>query len=144
MLHDVAGLDELLYGVGDFKLVSPRRFDLSDRIEYRGGKKVHAHERKIAFRRFRLLNELYESTTRFVKLGDAVPFRLRDALKRNHGVARSLIELSDQRGNPVAEDVVAEVDDERVLTHKVLGARDRVRDPERRALIDVGDVHAVL
>jgi len=25
------------------------------------------------------------------------------------------------------------------LTHKVLGARDRVRDPERRALVDVVD-----
>ena len=54
-----------------------------------------------------------------------------------------LLVLCHQWGNPVTQDVVAEVDDERVVRQEVLGTRDGMRDSERGTLIDIRDVHAV-
>jgi hypothetical protein len=44
----------------------------------------------------------------------------------------------------VTQDVIAEVDDERVVLQEVFSARDCVCDSQRSTLIDITDVYAVI
>ena len=79
-----------------------------------------------------------------VELGHAVVLRVRDLGEQDQRLGLVAPERGDQVLDPALEQVVAEVHDERVGAEERLGGQHRVREPERRVLLDVGDLDAEL
>ena len=92
---------------------------------------VDADEREVGLRHRRLLLELDDPFA--VELRDAEGARVVDVLEEDQRVRLRAPELLDHRLDPVPQQVVAEVDDERGAADRVLGGQHRVGKPERPA-----------
>ena len=102
-----------------------------------GGEHVDADQGQVRGRVLRLLDEAHDPLA--VELGDAVVLGVEHLGEQDQRVGLVAAEGLDQPGDPVAEQVVAEVHDERGVADELLGGEHRVGEPERLRLGDVGD-----
>src|SRR5258705_8340307 len=111
--HGEAPVDQVLDGVGDLELVPEARRDPVHRVEDLGAEHVHADELEVADRLLRL----------FDQTNDPVPVEPRDAEHLRVGNAREQdlrrrllrLELADELGDPLVQQVVVEIHDERLV-----------------------------
>ena len=75
-----------------------------------------------------------------VELGDAVVLRVRHAREQDQRLGLVAAEVRHQVLDAALEQVVAEVHHERVAAEERLRGQHGVREPERRVLLDVGDL----
>ena len=75
-----------------------------------------------------------------VQLGDAELLRGLDVRQQDLGVRLLGQELAHERRDAALDEVVAQVHDERLAADERLRDLDRVRQPERGLLLDVGDL----
>src|SRR5262249_31096547 len=114
-----------------------RRPDRLDGLEDGRVEHVHADQREIGRRILRFLHEPHDLT--IAKLGDAELVRIRHGGQENLAIGLVLAEPCDQRCQPLANEIVAEVHAERLGAEKALRHEHRVRQTEGRFLFDVRD-----
>ena len=144
--HDVrvdvqATLDQVLDGVGDLQLAAGRRLDAPDRLEDARVEHVDADQRQVALRLLRLLDQPHDLAVGG-ELGDPELLRVRHPGEQDLGVAAEAPELFHELGDAAGDQVVAQVHDERRVADEGLGDHHRVRETQRRLLLDVGDAGA--
>ena len=140
LLDRVPGVDQLLDRVGDLELATGRRLDRAGRVEDDRLEHVYADQRQVRRRIDGLFDEADDPLA--VELGDAVVLGIEHLGEQDQRVGLVAAERLDEPGDPVAEQVVAEVHHERGVAEELLGGQDRVREPERLRLGDVGHVGA--
>jgi hypothetical protein len=136
-IHAQAAVDERLDGVRDLELAAPGRLDRAGGVEDSGGEHVDAHEREVRLRLRRLLDEPRHIAP--VQLGDAVVLRIGHRREQDQGVGFLAPELIDEVDDAVAEQVVAQVHDERGVAEEWLRREHGVGEAERLVLLDVLD-----
>ena len=141
-LDALAAIDEVLDRVGDLELAARAGLDRPRRVVDARGEHVHPDEREVRRGLGRLLDEPHDPVA--VELGDAVVLRVGHGREQDQRVGCAGAEGLDEVGDPALQEVVAEVHDERVAVEERLGGQHRVREPERRVLLDVGDPDAEL
>src|SRR5918996_1161916 len=132
-----AGVDHPLDRVRDLELAPPGGLDAVDRLMHRSVEQVHADQRQVGDPLLRLLDEPDHTVP--LEHGHPEPLRLADLGQEDLRVRRVPLEPLDEAGDPLEEHVVAEVHHEVVVTEEVPGHDDRVRQPQRLVLGDVGD-----
>ena len=130
-------VDQVLDRVGDLQLAAPRRPDRPGRLHDRRREHVDADQGQVAARLGRLLGQPHHPAV--LQLGHAVRLRVGHALEQDHRVAGPGAEAVDQLGDAVAQEVVAEVHDERRAGQELLGGQHGVGEAQGRLLADVGD-----
>src|SRR6266704_2585819 len=147
-LHDggpdpTALFPQLVEGFRDLELVAPRWLLPPDDREDIFPEQVDSDQGELGLGRLRFLDQ-GDDVPLGVELRDAELLRVRDATEHHLGVIAFRLELVDHATDSALEDVVAQVDAERVVTGKRLRAKDRMGDSLRCALYDVGDIDAPL
>ena len=141
-LDPAIGLDQGVDRVGDLELPATGGLDRMGGLEDRRREHVDADQGHVAGRVLRLLDQPHDALA--IQLGDAVGGGIVDAREQDQGVGLGAAEDLDQVGDAVAEQVVAEVHDERALPQELLGREQGVGESERGLLLDVGDPRAEL
>src|SRR5918996_1540385 len=132
-----AGVDHPLDRVRDLELAPPGELDAVDRLMHRSVEQVHADQRQVGDPLFRLLDEPDHAVP--LEHSHPEPLRFADLGQEDLRVRRVPLEPLDEAGDPLEEHVVAEVHHEVVVTEEFPGHDDRVRQPQRLVLRDVGD-----
>ncbi len=127
------GIDRVRY----LELTAGGGLDLVGGLEDRGAEHVDADQREVAGRVLGLLDQADDAVA--VELGDAVGGGIVDAGEQDQRVRLGAPEDLDQLHDPLAEQVVAQVHDERALPQEVLGGEQGMCEPEGSLLLDVGD-----
>ena len=128
----------MLDRVGDLELAAPGWLDGARGLEDRAREHVDADEGEVGGRLRGLLHEARDAVGP-VELGHAVVLRILHRGEEDEGVRRLVSERGHQIDDAVAQQVVAEVHDERRVAEKRLAREHRVREAERGLLLDVGD-----
>ncbi len=120
---------------------SPRggRLDRPRRLVDARREHVDADEREVRRRLRRLLDEPQHAAA-VVQFGDAVVLRIGDPREQDQRLGLVAPERRHEILDPALQQVVAEVHDERIAAQERLGGEHRVRQAERRVLLDVGDL----
>ena len=150
----VAGVDQPLDGVGDLELAPPRRLDGAHRLVDLVVEEVHADQGEVRGRHRRLLDQP-EDPAGAVQLRHPELLRVVHVGQQDLGGGQEQLvvpELWGRRPGPVGlepghevaevllQEVVAEVHDEVVVAQELAGDKHGMGQPERRLLLQVGDL----
>ena len=138
-VHPQPRVHQVLDRLGDLELASLGRGDRARRVEDRRGEHVDADQREVGGGLGRLLRQP-EDAPALVELGDAVVLRVGHRRQEDHRVRLLGAERLDEAGDPVAQQVVAQVHHEWRIGQVLLGGQHGVREPEWLVLLYVGDV----
>ncbi len=136
-------VDQPLNGVGNFQLAAPTGVDGVDRLKNVGIKHVNAHQRQIAGRLFGFFNQA-DNAVIFAQFGHAVLLRLVNPGEHNLRVVLAAGKLGNQRADAALNHVIAQKHHKAIIAQKIVRNFNRVGQPQRRILRDVGDFHAPL
>src|SRR5580692_4363201 len=137
----VAGVEQPLQGLGDLEFPAPRRAELAHGLVHGGGENVDPHQREIAPRALGFLHQA-DHLPGLVELGDAELAWIRHRGQHDLRVGPGRPELIDQRGDAADDEIVAQVHNKIVAAQEVPRDKDRVGQPERGFLPDIGDIKA--
>src|ERR1700723_3664589 len=135
----VAGVEQPLQGLGDLEFPAARRAELAHRLVHGGGEDVDPDQRQIAFRVLGLLHQ-GDHLAGLVELGDAELARIRHGGQHDLRVGPARPELIDQGGDAADYEIVAQVHNKIVVAQEVTRDQDRVGQPERGFLPDIGNI----
>src|SRR5207247_7701412 len=130
---------QLVERLGDLELVAPRWLLPLDDREDIFPEQVDSNQGELGLGRLRFLDQ-GDDVPLGVEFRDAKLLRVRDATEHHLGIVAFRLELVDHASDSTLEDVVPQVDAERVVAGKRLRAKDRMGDSFRCALNDVGDM----
>ena len=136
-LDPLPALDQAVDRLGDLQLAAPGGLQGACRIEDRWTEEVDPDQRQVGGRVLRLLDQPNDAVA--VQLGDAVGARVVDLREQDQRVGLRLAKGGHEAGDPLREQVVAQVHDEGRVAEEVLGGEHRVREAGRPVLGDVGD-----
>ena len=131
-------IDQPLDGVGDLQLVSRAGPDGLDGVPDRVVEHVDADESQVRAGLLRLLRQADHGAVG--ELGDPELLGVRDLREQDLGVAADPPVLLDERGDPVGDQVVTQIHDERFPLQERFRNEHGVREAERIALLDVGEL----
>src|SRR3954470_7400234 len=135
-----APVHQRLDRVRDLELVPPGGLDRAGGVEDRRGEHVDPDQRQVGLRLLGLLDQLRDAAV--VELGDAVVLGIRHRRQEDQGVGGLGAECVDQLVDSVAEQVVAEVHDERRVAEEALGREDCMGQAGGLVLLDIGDLES--
>ena len=104
-----------------------------------GREHVDAHQREVRLRVLRLLHQARHAAVA-VQLGHAVALGVGHGREQDQRVRALAAEAVHELHDPVAQEVVPQVHDERRRAEERLGREHRVREPAWRVLLDVLDL----
>src|SRR5919202_129373 len=134
-------LDEVLDRIGDFELAAPRRTNMLDRFPDMMVEHVDADQCEVGDELLGFLDQPLDLALA-IQLRHPELARVGDFLEYDLRVPVARAELLDERRDSAFEAVIAEKHDETLVAQEITALLDGVGQAKRRALLNVGDVHA--